>query len=187
MVTWLILVHHCMFLIKTTGKRTRQNFRWKDFLDNNTQATISVIWLAPNTSIYLKQCRKVKLPALVLHARAVLLAFEKFTRAYVFQNCTKNHVITGTYKYFQSRVNSVRISRNGMGLRKVLEELCFSFESSKMFLQFDWNCPGPGLDSRTYFLSMGQLNVIITFEPQSVHDSGVQHNHQCQWHNCLKD
>ena len=31
-----------------------------------------------------------------LRARAILIVFEKFTRAYLFQNSTRNHVITYT-------------------------------------------------------------------------------------------
>ena len=34
--------------------------------------------------------------ALALRAHAILLVFEKFTRAYLFQICTRNRVITYT-------------------------------------------------------------------------------------------
>ena len=35
--------------------------------------------------------------ALALRARALLLVFEKFTRAVFIPNCARNHVITYTY------------------------------------------------------------------------------------------
>ena len=36
----------------------------------------------------------------------------------------------------------------------------------------------------TYSLLVGELIIITTFEPQAVHDSGVQPNHQCRGNNC---
>ena len=42
------------------------------------------------------------------------------------------------------------------------------------------DCAGFKFNFDSYLLLVGNFIVLFTFEPQSVHDHGIQANHQCQ-------